>query len=226
MNYSFKAGGLSAIVLALCYIFGFALLSTAMYPENADRLSQLQKLEFVLERQNLFVLWNMIIYVVFGVALVGLTATLHQALQHAAPLIMSLATPFGFIWSGLVIASGMIATVGLATVDQTYTINVNDAVLAWQIIGAIQNGIGGGVEVIGGLWVLLISLAALCGKTILPKLLNWLGLVVGAAGIVTLVPALSGFGAVFGLLQIVWFIGVGISMLRKSNSQKVVATQA
>ena len=226
MNYSFKVGALSAIILALCYIFGFTLLVTAMNPENADPLSQLQKLEFVLERKNLFVLWNTVIYVIFGVALVGLTATLHQALQHATPLIMSLATPFGFIWSGLVIASGMIATVGLAAVDQTYTVNVNDTVLAWQIIGAIQNGIGGGVEVTGGLWVLLISLAALRGKTILPKLLNWLGLAVGAAGIVTLIPALSGFGAIFGLLQIVWFIGVGIIMLRKSDSQKAAATQA
>jgi hypothetical protein len=48
----------------------------------------------------------------------------------------------------------------------------------------------------------------------LPKALNYLGLEISAAGIITVVPALGELGAVFGLLQIVWFAWMGIVMLR------------
>lgn len=53
---------------------------------------------------------------------------------------------------------------------------------------------------------------------ILPMWLNVIGLIVGAAGILTLVPALSALGAVFGLTQIVWFIGLGVVLLQRSSS--------
>ncbi|MEM8547042.1 MAG: hypothetical protein AAGF46_02645 [Pseudomonadota bacterium] len=48
----------------------------------------------------------------------------------------------------------------------------------------------------------------------MPRWLNGLGLVVGIAGVATIVPALTALGAVFGLTQIVWFIGVGVVPLR------------
>jgi hypothetical protein len=62
-------------------------------------------------------------------------------------------------------------------------------------------------------WILLLSAAALRTK-VFPAVLNWLGVGIGAAGILSVVPALSGLEAVFGLLQIVWFIWLGIVMLR------------
>ena len=81
-----------------------------------------------------------------------------------------------------------------------------------------DDGIGGGVEVLGGLWMLLISWVALkTGK--LSKALNYIGLVIGLAGIITVVPALGELGGmIFGLGQIVWFLWVGIIMLRNSPS--------
>jgi hypothetical protein len=194
-----------------------------MNPGNAENWTQLEKLGFILERQNLFIVWNTIIYVVFGIALVVLTAVLHRTLEHSASLMMSIASPFGFIWSGLVIASGMVATVGLSMVAQTYERTPQDAVVAWSIIGTVQDGIGGGVEIVGGIWVLLVSIAAIRGSTLFPKPLNWLGLVVGTAGVITVVPALSGFGAVFGLTQILWFIGVGVVLLRADDAQQCAA---
>ncbi len=223
MKRGTKVGGIASIIQALCYVFGFALLATAMNPGNAENWTQLEKLGFILERQNLFIVWNTIIYVVFGIALVVLTAVLHRTLEHSASLMMSIASPFGFIWSGLVIASGMVATVGLSMVAQTYERTPQDAVVAWSIIGTIQDGIGGGVEIVGGIWVLLVSIAAIRGSTLFPKPLNWLGLVVGTAGVITVVPALSGFGAVFGLTQILWFVGVGVVLLRADDAQQCAA---
>ena len=218
MKRGTKVGGIASIIQALCYVFGFTLLATAMNPGNVENWTQLERLGFILERQNLFIVWNTIIYVVFGIALVVLTAVLHRTLEHSASLMMSIASPFGFIWSGLVIASGMVATVGLSKVAQTYERTPQDAVVAWSIIGTVQDGIGGGIEIVGGIWVLLVSIAAIRGSTLFPKPLNWLGLVVGTAGVITIVPALSGFGAVFGLTQILWFIGVGVVLLRADDA--------
>ena len=76
-------------------------------------------------------------------------------------------------------------------------------------------GLGGGNEIVGGLWVLLVSWIAL--RDVLPKALNYLGMIVGVAGIVTLVPALTEVGAIFGLGIIVWYIWVGIVLLRNKQ---------
>jgi hypothetical protein len=43
-------GGCAAIVLACCYLFGFALLLTAMNPGDTEGCSQLDRLAFLLER--------------------------------------------------------------------------------------------------------------------------------------------------------------------------------
>lgn|GEM_PF-1982155 len=48
----------------------------------------------------------------------------------------------------------------------------------------------------------------------LPRALNYLGVVIGVAGILTVVPALEVLGAVFGLGLIVWFVWLGIVVLR------------
>lgn len=210
MSTELKTGSIAAIIQALCYIFGFALLATVMNPGDTSDWNQLHKLEYLLEHKALFQLWNTVIYVVFGVALVVLATVLHRLLQAANPLLVSIATAFGLIWAGLVIASGMVANIGLTAVAEAYGRSSEQALNLWQSVATVQDGLGGGVEIVGGLWVLLLSLAANAPGTAFPRPLTWLGFVVGIAGITTIVPALSGLGAIFGLTQIVWFIAVGV----------------
>jgi hypothetical protein len=53
------------------------------------------------------------------------------------------------------------------------------------------------------------------------RVLNYLGVVVGVAGIISIVPALAEiFIYIFALGQIVWFIWLGIAMLRSNPSKK------
>jgi hypothetical protein len=83
----------------------------------------------------------------------------------------------------------------------------------------VANGLGNANgEILGGLWVLLVSLAALRTGG-LPKGLNILGLLVGVMGIITIIPALNGLVAVFGLDQIVWFVWLGIVLLSNNPSR-------
>lgn len=223
MKIEMRTGGVAAIIQACCYILGFVLLATLMNPGSTEGWTQIQKLEFILERQSIFVFWNIVIYVVFGAALVVLAVVLHRLLQSISPFVVSIGTPFGLIWAGLVVASGMISNVGLSWVSEAYKSGPEAAAQSWAVIGIVQDGIGGGVEVVGGLWVLLVSVASLQARAVLPKTINLLGLVVGVCGAVTIVPALSELGAVFGLLQIAWFVGVGIVLLRANDAQQIAA---
>ncbi len=208
-----KAGGAAALVEAVAYIAGFAVWLTLLAPENAESLSAVQKLAFLLERKALFQATNLLIYVFFGVFLVVLAVALHERLKAGAFAMMQTATAFGLIWAGLVIASGMVANVGLDAVARINETDPAQATSVWQTIGAVQNGLGGGVEIVGGLWVVLISWAALRSAG-LPRLLNYIGFAVGAAGVLTVVPGLGDLGAIFGLGQIVWFVWLGAVMLR------------
>ena len=125
------------------------------------------------------------------------------------------ATAFGLIWSVLVIASGMIYIVGMETVVALQATNPEQAATVWLAIGSIFNGLGGGVEVVGGIWVLLLSVAGLRNGR-LSRPFSLFGFIVGAAGLLSVIPALSEISAsIFGLTQIVWFAWLGISMLRR-----------
>ncbi len=64
------------------------------------------------------------------------------------------------------------------------------------------------------LWFLLLSWAALRARE-LPRVLNYLGVVICVAGILSVVlqPALT---AVYGLGLIIWFVWLGIVMLRSN----------
>ncbi len=209
-----KAGGIAALVEALLYIAGFAVMATLLNPGSTEGWSPAQKLSFVLESKTLFQIWTTCIYVIFGAVLVVLAVALHERLKTGSSGLMSVATPFGLIWAGLVISSGMVASVGLEAVAKLHSLDVAQAVTLWAAIAAVQDGLGGGVEIVGGLWVLMISTASLHSSA-LPRPLAYLGFAVGTAGVVTVVPSLDELGAVFGLGQILWFAWMGVCLLRR-----------
>jgi hypothetical protein len=73
------------------------------------------------------------------------------------------------------------------------------------------------VEVVGGIWVLLVTWGALLvGR--FPRALNYLGVVIGGAGVLSLFPALEVLGSGFRLGEMVWFGWLGIFVLRSSQS--------
>ena len=92
--------------------------------------------------------------------------------------------------------------------------------MTWQGIETVANGLGNGNgEILGGLWALLVSLAALRAGG-LPKGLNILGLLVGAVGILSIVPGLTDMMVgIFGLSQIIWFVWLGMVLLRSKASR-------
>jgi hypothetical protein len=214
MNNLQKMGGVAALIEATAYVVGLGLYGILL--DSSAYVGPVQKVAFLRDNQAIIYTGNLLIYVVFGVFLVVLALALYERLKAGSPALVQTATAFGLIWAGLVIASGMIFNTGLDTVVDLYGKDPTQAVSVWLAISSVQEGLGGGNEIVGGLWVLLVSWAALQGGG-LPKALNYLGVVIGMAGILTVVPAFEVLTAVFGLSQITWFAWLGIVMLRDSH---------
>jgi hypothetical protein len=221
VNDQQKSGGIAALVLAATFVIGIAVFAGVLLGSAFESSEPVEVVGFLAAHQAMLSIWYVIIYVVFGIALVVLTLALHERLKSAAPAITQPATAFGLIWSGLVIASGMIAVVGINTVVDLYDRDPAQAGTVWSAIDAVQLGIGGGIELVGALWVLLVSLAAL-RVSVFPRSLNYLGVVIGVSGVLTIVPALAAFGAVFGLGLIAWFAWLGRVMLRGYQDNRMV----
>jgi Domain of unknown function (DUF4386) len=212
-----KMGGVAALLEAATFVVGFALYFTLLASANYGSLAidPLENVAFLVENQAMMYAWNLIIYVAFGVFLVVLAQALYERLKVGSPALAQIATAFGLIWAGLVIASGMVANIGASTIVSLYEKDPAQAASVWLTLQFVVNGLGGGNEIVGGLWVLLISWAALRMGG-LPRALNYLGVVVSVAGLLTVIPVLGDLGAIFGLGTIVWFAWLGIVMLRGS----------
>jgi hypothetical protein len=210
-----KWGGYAALYEALAYIIGFAgFIGIVNVGGIADPL---EKVAAIVANQGTLTGLMLIVYVVWGASLVVLTLALHERLNGDTSALARTATVFGIIWSLLVIASGMIYNVGMETVATLYVSDPTQAATVWMAIGSVFNGLGGSVEVVGGIWVILISIVGLRSETF-ARGLHFLGYVVGVAGVVSVIPALSEISAsIFGLTQIVWFTWLGVAMLRKSE---------
>ena len=208
-----QIGGAAALGTAATFVFGFVLFATLLSDYTTGDPTPGESVAFLVEHQTALLVWNLVILLAFGIVLVPLVLALHDRLAPSAPGLAAVAAAFGLIWSGLVIAAGMIANVGIGTIADLHDADPAQAAPVWSTLDSVQNGLGGGNEVVGGLWVLLISAAGL-HTTVLPRALNLLGLAAGAAGVATVVPALEAAGALFGLGLIVWFTWVGTVMLR------------
>ncbi len=150
------------------------------------------------------------------VVLVVLILSLDAYLEESQSLILPVARVFGFIWAGFVLASGMITNIGLDQVALLFPNPPQAADTLWQTILILQDGLGGGVEMVGGIWILGTSWVGMQGQK-LPWLLNLMGIVTGLSGILTGVPGLGMLQIVFGMGQLLWFAYLGVYLLLFSS---------
>jgi hypothetical protein len=211
-----KSGGIAALFMAISHLIGIIIFIVVLnYLSITDPA---QKVALNVDKQAVIFSTNLLMYVFFGFALITLTLALYDRLKSGAPALMQVAAALGIIWAGSLIASGMAANAGLSTIVALYAKDPTQAALTFQAIESITNGLGNANgEILGGPLTLLVSIAALRTGG-LPKGLNILGLLVGAVGILTIIPALNDMTGVFGLGQIIWFVWLGIVLLRNNPS--------
>ena len=135
-------GGISGIVAAITFIIGFIFLVTTLAPLASGELTAIETVEFLQSNQTLVYVWNLIIYVLFGIVQAVLTLALYERLKSARPATAQITATFGLIWSGLVIASGMVANVGASTVINLYTSDPALAGTIWTAVDTVSDWAG------------------------------------------------------------------------------------
>ena len=207
-----KMGGIGAFVASGTFVVGLAMFATVLY-DFVSATEPANAVEFIVDNQLALYIWNILITIVFGIALVPLVLAIRDRLHDARSPLARVATVFGLIWTGAIVATGMITNIAYGTVVDLQATDPGTAATVWKSLDAVANGLGGGNEVLGGVWVLGLSIVAL-RERLFARWVNYLGVVMGVAALTTIVPQLEDVGAVFGLGLIIWFVAVGITLIK------------
>lgn len=206
-----KAGGVAALYLALAYLAAMPyFLLVVDYPSASTAA---EKVAMIVANYSSMYAMYLATYVLFGLALGVVALALYDRLRADAPFVARVAAAVGLLWSIALVMSGLVSTYGMTTIEALAKTDSAQAALAWQAIEPVALGLGGaGGELLGGLWVLLVSLLVLRGGA-LSKAFGWFGVVIGAVGFASVVPPLHEAAIAFGLLQIAWFVWLGLALM-------------
>ena len=213
-----KSGGIAALIGAATNLFAIVVFLTILAPTGYGSDDPGQVVAFLTDNQAFMRVWYVIIYLVFGVSLIFLSLALYERLKADSPALAQAVTTFGLIYAVLVIVVGTLEISNLSIVVKLYGENPAQAATVWLMLDSVSAGLGagGGETMVNALWILLLSCVALQARE-LPRVLNYLGLVIGVAGILTvLLPSLLLMAVVYGLGLIIWLAWLGIVMLRRS----------
>jgi hypothetical protein len=207
-----RVGGAAALYLALALLAAIPYFLLVVDYPGADTAAD--KVGLVVGNYPSMYGMYLATYVVFGVALGVLVVALWERLEAAAPFTVRVATVVGLLWSFALVASGLVFTYGMTVINGLAAADAALAVATWRAVEPVALALGGaGGELLGGLWVLLVSVVIVRSGA-LARAFGWFGVVIGVVGLVSVVPPLQGAAIAFGVLQIVWFAWLGVILLR------------
>ncbi|MGB0659913.1 MAG: hypothetical protein ACPGNV_07000 [Mangrovicoccus sp.] len=211
-----RPAGLAALAMALCFVIGFTLFGLLLAPAGygSATVRPAEVLALAQEHLALITAWNLVIYVGSGAAVAVMAPALaHDLIEWGAnETLAGVSAAFGLIWAGLMLAAAMVSNTALAAAVPLAAQDPQEAERLWYTLHMVERGLGGGNELLGGLWIWLVSHGARRGE-FLPGLLCALGVITAMAGFLTLIPSLSDMaGAAFGLGSIAWLLGVAGSL--------------
>ena len=214
-----KMGGIAALLGAATTILGAVVYATLLVPKGfgSENPDPSRIVALLADNQATMRLWYQIIWLAFGVCLIFLSVALYERLKAGSPVLAPAVRVFTLIYAVLVILLGALEINSLSTVVRLFGQNPAQAATVWLTLDSVAKGLGagGGETIVTGLWLLLLSWAALQARA-LPRLLNYLGVVVGLAGILYVFTVSAALLSVNALGLIIWFVWLGIVMLRGS----------
>ena len=203
-----RAGGFASLYVAAAYLAAIPYFVFLVdYPTVTNPVD---KVALLVEHHTSMYVMHLVSFELVALALIVVTLGVYQHLHEHAPATSQVAAAVGLIRVGLLLASVMVFDHGMTVVVDQQATDPQQAAATWQVIEPVADALGGtGGDVLGGLWLLLISWVALRARK-LPRALNWLGLTAGTAALLSAVPGLGVLEVVVGLMMIVWFLWYGI----------------
>ncbi|WP_110427297.1 hypothetical protein [Glaciecola sp. KUL10] len=213
MNNQQRAGAIASFICASSFIIGLCLV-LLIVPDFNDGPDQRFK---VLSQSSLLMqVWYFLVYLVFGVSMLILSISLLRTKSKEPSSLEQITMLMSYLWSCYIFASGLIAILSIEFLFSGHFKLGDTSLDLWRDIYSIQMGLGEGAEWVGAIWVVLINTCILKTRK-LPSALAYFGYFISIFGFFTLVPVLQPIGAIFGLLQIIWFLIVGILMFRQKT---------
>jgi hypothetical protein len=214
MNSLQKAGGVAALIMPATWILAFAVFlgvldRAGLFAMDTDPA---QKVAILADHHTIAAIGYLASFVLWGVLQVVLALALYERLKTGTPGLAQMGAAIGLILAGVAIMYGMIFVIGIEKVIALQAIDPQRAGTIWLTIDAMNLTEN---EILTGLWLLLVSWAALRVRE-LPRALNYIGLLAGVAGLLTVVPVLEASLFVFVLAHIVWYVWLGVYLLRSS----------
>lgn len=216
-----RVGGVSALVSAASYVFALGLLMAMMTPLTDSNLGFNEYMTFLIAHQRLNFIWNFLLYIVHGAALMILVLAYYERLKDDAPILALIGTGFGFIWTGFVLLSGFICLSGTEALITLYAKQPEQAEVLKILLNNLTFGIDISDRYLGSLWVGLISLAAWKNRRF-PLYANIIGLALSSSalvvGLISPINNVTG-SLIFGMGVLIWWIITGICMLKNFTEE-------
>ena len=122
--------GYASIAEGIIYMLAFLYFGALWeYPYGGDPS---QIVSFLSDNQLSFSIITFLMYILFGCLLAVLVVGIYPRLKDKCSVLIQVATLFGAIWVGLVIASGMISNIGLASALNIASDNPEKALEVWE----------------------------------------------------------------------------------------------
>ena len=107
------AGAIGGLTAAATFVFGIAVFVSSLSDYTTGDPTPAESVAFLLDRQTTFYAWYLVIFIVFGVAIIPLGWELRTRLVDVQPLLVDVAAVFAYGWAGLMFATGMISNLSL-----------------------------------------------------------------------------------------------------------------
>lgn len=204
MTFFKKLAAISAVYGGLSYIGGIFVYLQLLKYDSATSASE--QIAIISSNPVLVHITTLHIYVIFSFAIILLTSYLYLKLKNEKPVLSLISLITGVIWATILIASGFI-TMAVTSLLMNGT-PANELVSAWQAVDIISNALGGGNELIGGVFTGLASLAMYKAR-FSSMATSILGALVFIGGTISALPYLADIGiGIFVISQILWFFSL------------------
>lgn len=195
---------MAASYIILMVIYGALLIM----PEG---LAEAEKLAFVGDNAILINATYVIGYVLFACYLLLANIVMKSFIASESPLLGKITHAFGLIWVVILSATGLIAITSTNLIAAG-SLETDTALVYYHASNLLTDSLGGGIEFIGGMWVLLIGVFGWQTHSF-SRGFSFFSLVKGFIGIVTLICPDTMLRVAFGLTGVVWFIWFAFVML-------------
>jgi hypothetical protein len=203
--------GAAFIGMALCYITLFVIYGAVL--SIPTDVSTADKIAYLVENKNLFNFTFVLGYVLFSCLLCFCVYVISGLYQQVSQPAMAMATLFGYFWVVVLLCTGMIGITANELLASFSFANPAAAEAIYYSRTLLIESLGGGIEFIGGVLLLILGVVS-WRHGVLSKSLSVFTLIKGVIGIVTLICPDAVLRDLFGITGIVWFIWMGIVMIK------------